>query len=68
MYVVITPETGDMRRFEEEGDPETALVRAIASTQPGDVVALIRRGSIARVWTAPSGPEPSGASAASPNV
>ena len=59
MYVVITPTTGDLRRFDEEDDPPTALVRAIASTQPGDIVALIRRGSISRVWTAPAEGEPS---------
>ena len=58
MYVVITPETGDMRRFEEEDDPTSALVRAVASARPGDIVALIRRGSITRVWTAPGEPGP----------
>jgi hypothetical protein len=51
MYVVISPETGDMRRFEEE-DPKAALLRAVAAAQPGQIVALIRRGSISRVWTA----------------
>ena len=61
MYVVITPETGDMRRLEEEDDPKTALTRAIASARPGDIVALIWRGSITRVWTAPGEPDPTSA-------
>jgi len=52
MYVVISPETGDMRRFEEEDDPSVALLRAISAAQPGEIVALIRGGSVSRVWTA----------------
>ena len=54
MYVVISPETGDMRRFEEEDDPKVALLRAVAAARPGEIVALIRRGSVSRVWTATS--------------
>jgi hypothetical protein len=37
---------GDMLRFEEK---ETALVRAIAAAQPGDIVAVIRL-YLARKW------------------
>ena len=58
MYVVITPETGHKHRVKEEADPQAALVRAIALARPGDIVALIRRGSITRVWTAPGEPDP----------
>jgi hypothetical protein len=54
MYVVLTPATGDMRRFVERDDEpaEAALVRAVGAAAPGDIVALIRRGSITCVWTA----------------
>ena len=58
MYVVITPATGDMRRLEEEDDPTMAHAHAVASARPGDIVALIRRGSITRVWTARGEPDP----------
>ena len=51
MYLVISPETGDMRRFDEEDDPKAALFRAVAAARPGEIVALIRAGSVSRVWT-----------------
>ena len=54
MYFVVTPATGDLRRIEQaEGESaELTLARAIAAAQPGDVVAVLKKGLLSRVWTA----------------
>jgi len=57
MYFVVTPATGDLRRVEAakgESQEET-LARAIGAAGPGDFVALLSKGSLSRVWTAPAG-------------
>jgi hypothetical protein len=56
MYFVVTPATGDLRPVEAakgESQEET-LARAIGAAGPGDFVALLSKGSLSRVWTAPA--------------
>jgi hypothetical protein len=56
MYFVVTPVTGDLRRIEAvrgESDEET-LARAIDAAAPGDFVAVLSKGALSRVWTAPT--------------
>jgi hypothetical protein len=58
VYFVVTPATGDLRRIEAatgESDEET-LTRAMGAAAPGDFVAVLRKGSLSRVWTAPATP------------
>jgi hypothetical protein len=58
VYFVVAPATGDLRRFEAamgESDEET-LTRAMGAAAPGDFVAVLRKGSLSRVWTAPAAP------------
>jgi hypothetical protein len=54
MYFVVTPATGDLRRIDAaQGESaEQTLARAIAAAAPGDVVAVLRKGVLSRVWTA----------------
>jgi hypothetical protein len=56
MYFVVTPATGDLRRIEAaKGESaEDALTRAISAAARGDFVAVLSRGSLSRVWTAPA--------------
>jgi hypothetical protein len=55
IYFVVTPATGDLRRLEAaKGESaEEALTRAIGVAAPGDFVAVLSKGSLSRVWTAP---------------
>ena len=56
MYFVVTPATGDLHRIEAakgESQEET-LARAIGAAAPGDFVAVLSKGSLSRVRTAPA--------------
>jgi hypothetical protein len=56
MSFVVTPATGDLHRIEAakgESQEET-LARAIGAAAPGDFVAVLSKGSLSRVRTAPA--------------